>query len=406
MHGSRHTLAGADFVRAVACLGVLAHHLLQRIPQQVMPETLRPVHAYGLMGSFGVAAFFVLSGFLLARPFWLALEHDKPMPSLRVYALRRVARIAPAFWLALSVTFVLSFTLFNFRLDGALWLRFLAGFGFVSSFHWLTLFPVEFNGPLWSIGFEVASYALLPISLCGLFLIPHGRFRRLATLPIFAAIIGLVLVFHTIIRANVSLGGLGYGWDYGLTGGARVWMPDFNPVGFFAVFALGSLAAGVQVKVAHLRHWTFDLTGLAGFGLAIFSVLPYARFGQTDGLGWLGIPYGFPLFPIGIGLVLLSLPQSLIVGKMLDNPMSRYVAKVSFGVYLWHFLVIELIRANYVGQFFHGGMRDFAAWSWTALAVVTISFAIAHLSYRVLEAPLIAWARSNEQRRVGESVAV
>ena len=97
-------LLGADFLRATACLGVLLHHLAFRMDMNAVPDAAEPVLRFLVYGSFGVTVFFVLSGFLLARPFWLALDAGKPMPSLRTYALRRLARIVPGFWLALAVS--------------------------------------------------------------------------------------------------------------------------------------------------------------------------------------------------------------------------------------------------------------------------------------------------------------
>jgi peptidoglycan/LPS O-acetylase OafA/YrhL len=90
------------------------------------------VQVFNSVGGFGVGMFFVLSGFLLARPFWQALDEGKPLPSLKIYALRRAARILPGFWLALTVTFICSIFVFGFAADGWLWLRYAAGLLLVS----------------------------------------------------------------------------------------------------------------------------------------------------------------------------------------------------------------------------------------------------------------------------------
>ncbi|MEO8686355.1 MAG: acyltransferase family protein, partial [Devosia sp.] len=184
-------LLGADFVRASACCIVMAHHLAQRIDGRT-PFGQQPLaQIFNVVGGFGVAMFFVLSGFLLARPFWQALDRGRPLPSLRIYALRRAARIVPGFWLALTVTFVLSFTVFGATFDGWLVLRYLAGLLLVSDWHWTTLFPVEINGPMWSIGFEVTSYVLLPLGFWALFALGRRRLTgwpaRLAWLVVIAA---------------------------------------------------------------------------------------------------------------------------------------------------------------------------------------------------------------------------
>lgn len=148
---TQQRLLGADFLRAAACLMVLFHHLAFRMDMGNVPAPFVPVMQFLDMGSFGVAVFFVLSGFLLA------LDRGEPMPSLRTFTLRRAARILPGFWLALILSFVLSITISGSPLDGERIIRLVAGFFLVSDWHWLTLFPVDNNGPLWSIGFEVTS---------------------------------------------------------------------------------------------------------------------------------------------------------------------------------------------------------------------------------------------------------
>ncbi|MCS6761174.1 MAG: hypothetical protein MO846_03715 [Candidatus Devosia symbiotica] len=88
---------------------------------------------FNSVGDYGAAMFFVLSSFLPARPFWRALDGGRPLPALRAYALQRAARIVLGFWLALSVTFVCSITIFGFAADGWLWLRCGAGLLLVSA---------------------------------------------------------------------------------------------------------------------------------------------------------------------------------------------------------------------------------------------------------------------------------
>ena len=59
-------LAGADFVRAVACLMVLGHHVFQRVMPEVLPHWGELTARAITMGAFGVGPFFVLSGYLLS----------------------------------------------------------------------------------------------------------------------------------------------------------------------------------------------------------------------------------------------------------------------------------------------------------------------------------------------------
>jgi peptidoglycan/LPS O-acetylase OafA/YrhL len=56
-----------------------------------------------LLGIEGPLLFFVISGFLLYRPYVLARAEGRPAPSTARYARRRVLRILPAYWAALTV---------------------------------------------------------------------------------------------------------------------------------------------------------------------------------------------------------------------------------------------------------------------------------------------------------------
>jgi len=386
-------LLGADFLRAAACLMVLLHHLAFRIGNDAAPEALRGIMSFAVMGSFGVAVFFVLSGFLLARPFWVALDRGEPMPSLRVYALRRAARILPGFWLALVVSLVLSVLVSDAVLDQQQWVRFFAGVFLVSDWHWVTLFPVNNNGPLWSIGFEVTSYLLLPLFLAALFAFQlRGWIARVG----WVAVIAGVLALHWMVVQWAPIDELERGWEHGLIGGAKAWMPAFNPIGFFAIFAIGALAAGVQVRLATRRSWVFDVVGLAAIAV-MFGVMASHIGGLNEGFGLLGIPYGYPLMPLAVGVALATLPSSVLAGRLLDNRVARYIAEVSFGVYIWHFLIIGLMARLVPPAFTTDGENVWPIWLVSSAVAITLSFVVATVSFYLLERPVVRWARGLEQ---------
>jgi peptidoglycan/LPS O-acetylase OafA/YrhL len=393
-------LAGADFVRATACLMVVAHHICQRLGAGALPPAGTNVVTAITMGAFGVGAFFVLSGYLLSRPFWLALDRGEPMPSLRTYAIRRAARILPGYWLALTVTFVLSFTLLRFPFDGELLFRYISGLALVADWHWLTWFPVEFNGPLWSICCEITSYALLPLCLMLLFLLPAGSARvwggRVAWLAILAGVVGLQALLVTYGQPD----SYHRDWNYGLVGGAKTWWPAYSPIGFYAVFAIGALAAGVQVRLARFRSAAFDAAAIAGFAIAIWSM--WQNFPQAEGHGLASIPYGFPIFPLGIALILVATPSTMVVRRLTENPPIAFVARISFGIYVWHFLVMECLRVL-VRPGLDYGMYSWTRWATLSGIMLAIVFTIATVSWYALEAPIIRWARRLEHQRIVDS---
>jgi len=398
MTTSNTRLYGADFIRACACFVVLFHHLAQRIDFRSELGRNEFAQVFNSVGGFGVAMFFVLSGFLLARPFWQALDAGEPMPSLRIYALRRAARIVPGFWLALTVTFILSVTLFGFALDGWLWLRYAAGLLLVSDWHWTTLFPVEINGPLWSIGFEVSSYAMLPLGFLAFFGLARGRLTgwaaRLAWLAIIAAAVGAHWLFFNTIRVDPFR----KGWEFGLQGGAKTWMPWFNPFSFFAMFAIGALAGGIQLNIARFRSPLFDLVALAAIATAGWIIWSSGLKGGGEFYGWLRVPYEFPTFQLLIGAVLATAPAGLFVGRILDNPVVAWLARISFGIYVWHYLVLELVRLYWVPEITQGTMSDPTKFLVAGMVITAISMVVASLSWRWLELPVITWARGLEGR--------
>ncbi len=105
-----------------------------------------------------MAIFFLISGFLLYRPFLVARRGDAPS-RVSAYARRRVLRIVPAYWAALTIFiaagFVSGVTAHN-------WWVFYA-FGQVYS---STLIGRGI-GVAWTLGVEVTFYALLPVFALG-----------------------------------------------------------------------------------------------------------------------------------------------------------------------------------------------------------------------------------------------
>jgi peptidoglycan/LPS O-acetylase OafA/YrhL len=391
-------LAGADFVRALACLMVLAHHVAQRVSPRFLEPGQIQVAMFVTMGALGVCAFFVLSGYLLSRPFWVAIDANERMPSLRTYALRRSARILPGFWLALTVAFLMSFTILKFPFSGELVLRYLSGVFGVSAFHWLTWFPVEFDQPLWSIGAEIFSYVVLGLALWLVFKLPfRGWGARVVWLVVIAAVLGGQYLLQTYGVPD----SVGRGWEHGSVGGAKFWWPNYNPIAFFAMFAVGVLAASLQVRVAKYRNIVFDLIALGGLGFAAWQLYAYGP--DSSAYGLLNIPYAYPWFPIGVGIVLLAMPSSVFLRWISENPVVAYIARVSFGVYVWHYFLMEVVRTLWVPQYVYWGMRDVGQWAWISAGVVGSAFVIATLSYYLLEEPVIRWARTLERRSMPDA---
>lgn len=405
MHDGR--LAGADFMRALGCLIVLIHHLIQHFPHFRMGPSYEWLLPFEYIGGFGVVIFFVLSGFLLARPFWLALDEGQPLPSMRTYLLRRVARIGPGFWLVLTLGFVASLVLLDAPLDFGNLIRYLAGLTFVADLHPFTLAPIEMNGPLWSIGFEVSSYLLMPIGFLLLFYTPVQQWSPLAKRAAWLGVIALTLSLHIAYLSTIGLGRevtleelvAAAPLFHTLLG--EFWHPQYNPIGFFATFAIGCFAAGVQVLTASRKSPWFDLGFVAALGWLFFRLSTWT--GSTfDGV--LHLPYKmYPELPLLTGAVLVLGPSTVFAARLLEPRFVRYLATISFGIYIWHFFFIDLTRIfifpDYARYPVANRIDDpLILWSATAI-VVLATFVVAAASWRWIEKPAIRWARQFENDR-------
>ena len=59
---------------------------------------------------------------------------------------------------------------------------------------------------------------------------------------------------------------------------------------------------------------------------------------------WPHGPYHFPVVPLLVAGVLVALPVTRYVGKILDNRFLTWIATLAYSLYLFHMLVIEVLR--------------------------------------------------------------
>lgn len=89
-----------DALRAIAAGSVLMYHLA------LFGGTPDALADYAAHLNVGVPIFFLISGFLLYRPFARAHLAAEPGVRVRAYAWRRVLRIVPAYWAFLTAAVI------------------------------------------------------------------------------------------------------------------------------------------------------------------------------------------------------------------------------------------------------------------------------------------------------------
>ncbi len=155
-----------DSLRAIAALGVIVTHTATF--GAVSTSTWPGAVAHNL--DIGVAIFFVISGFLLYRPFCAADLLGAPRPTGGAYARRRLLRIVPAYWLALTVLALYTNLPGVFSSD---WWRY---YGFLQVYDPRTLYGGI--SAAWTLCIEVTFYAALPFYAAAIRRRAGGRGRR------------------------------------------------------------------------------------------------------------------------------------------------------------------------------------------------------------------------------------
>lgn len=387
-------LRGLDGIRAIACLGVIFHHFAQKLSPQIRPAFIREIGSFLLMGNSGVSVFFVLSGFLLSYPFWKRFLDGGEFPDMKQYALRRAARIMPGYYVSFLVCSLLIPVFHVSTRD--FWIRALAGLTFTAGFSYRTFFPNEINGPFWSVSFEVFCYMLMPVFMYAMFSVIRKKRTFLKAVAFWAGAAVLIVVLNKSIHIFLTPDNVQRGWQFGMTGGAKYWMPNYNPIGFFEHFTIGIIASGAAARLFKVSGPTEDFRKKGGFDIICilglsgsFALLWFLRRVPEFSFSFQNQPYFFPFFALLIGITLVAAPHSLFAGKLLDNAFFRFTAKVSFGLYIWHY-VIMFIASNTVFRTYQNfSMMNLQEWALICLVVLAVSYGAAALSYRFIEKPVL-----------------
>ncbi len=154
--GSR--IAPVEGLRALAALSVLAYHVAMVTDHTMHHPVIAQLKA-------GVALFFVISGLVIYRPYAGSICAGNRLPDTRAFMRRRVVRIFPAYWAALTLWLLLQLLTAP---SGA-------AFGGVSV--WVTVYGLSHTYSLatfshglsvsWSLCVELAFYLILPFLAAG-----------------------------------------------------------------------------------------------------------------------------------------------------------------------------------------------------------------------------------------------
>jgi peptidoglycan/LPS O-acetylase OafA/YrhL len=370
-------LAALDAVRAIGSIAVVVFH--------VGFNTGVNFHGtwQGLVSRLdsGVAVFFVLSGFLLFRPFAHALATGRERPGVSRFLWRRAVRILPAYWLVVTVCLL---AIPSNRDTSALnWVKHLTLtqiYGQAQLGHGL--------GQMWSLCTEFAFYLVLPL----LALVALGRRWQ----PV-----------RTVVTVAVLCVGLNGAWFASwVLGYVRPFPASMQLPSHLLWFGAGITLATIHVALATgtgpARWRLLDDVANAPFAcwavaVGVLGVASTPLVGPRDLAPQSNVAFFTKavLYAVIAALVLIPVAfgRDNAVKRAFSTTPARWLGAVSYGLFLWHPFVLELIYGVYGYPFFTGQL----------VTILTLTLAgglfLAALSYYTVERPLQRWAARPRVRR-------
>jgi peptidoglycan/LPS O-acetylase OafA/YrhL len=351
-------VASLTGIRAVAALLVVGTHAAYTTGKYVQGY-------WGLVGArmeIGVPIFFVLSGFLLFRPWVKSAATGGPPPSLSRYARHRVRRIMPAY----VITVLFAYVLYHYHEAGPN-----PGHTWLGLFRNLTLTQIYCNGYLgkylhqgltqmWSLAVEAAFYVVLPL-LAYLLLVVLCQ-RRWQPKLMVGALLGLSLISPAWLVLVHT--------DHWFPDGARLWLPTY-----LAWFLAGMLLAVLQEM--GVRCYAFAAIPLAVISYFIVSTpIGGAPTTSPASMSEALVKTGFYAAIAALAVAPLALhgnaPLRGWYSQLLASKPMVWLGEISYEIFLIHLITMEFAMDFIVRAPVYTGSMPYL---FIATVAVTIPFA-------------------------------
>lgn len=342
-----------DGIRAVAIFAVLLEHFLPK--NYLLGES---VH----WGRLGVLLFFVLSGFLITRILLDGRDNhgsgSGPSWSLiRNFYFRRMLRIFPIYYLTILVFAVVNFRLVPVK-DHLLWhLIYFSNF----SDPFIDRTSYYYTIHLWSLCVEEQFYLFWP------FLMVFVQKRNLPRIVFWTCVSGVLYKIFGYLA--------GFSWS-------QITFPLFG--------CLESLGFGGLLALYWSDHEKYQKQKSLLINAAIWIGLPLLIASQAV----YALSENFRLFP-GYGL-LVDISASLFFVYLVDGAAQnqknffgnflglspvRYIGKISYGIYLYHYFLLPVLFPYVYSLGLWGGWETFLIYS-------TVTLIVAATSWHLIERPI------------------
>src|SRR6476619_6078743 len=361
--GTSSFLPAVEGMRGCAAIGVVITHV-----------AFQTGHSTGVAGrilnrfDLAVAVFFALSGFLLWRGHADAARGMRQRPPTGHYLRSRIVRIMPGYLVAVVVILTL---LPDTGANLTVWL---ANLTLTQIYVPLTL--TAGLTQMWSLSVEVSFYLALPVVA-----LVARRLPVRARMPVLAAV-GLLSLAWTLIPFDLPFGVSAVNW----------------PPSFASWFVAGMLLAELTVTPVGWPHRLARRRLVMAAVAAVAFLVAASPVAGPEGLTP-GTAHQF-IVKVAMGSVLsAALLAPLVLDapdtphRLLGNTTMVALGRWSYGLFIWHLAALWMVFPI-IGEFaFNGHMPV------VLLLTVVIGFAIAAVSYALIESPCRVALRRWEYRR-------
>ncbi len=338
-------LPGLDGLRAVAVVAVMIYHAN---------------HSWLKGGYLGVEVFFVISGYLITL--LLIGEHERTgTVNLGKFWKRRFRRLLPALYVLLLVVAVYVTLVYVSRREEVRG-DFVAAITYVSNWYQIVVGQGYGAGEkfvplrhLWSLAVEEQFYLVWPLVMLALLRRARGRLPsvglRLILTSVTIAVVVAAIYVPGATAATCNIEGFRNGWasvaGKCINVNETLYLGSFSRAGGLLLGAgFAMLWRPLAVVRGPLRDKGRRLDGLAVVGLATLGFLLWTM--------WLfeGQVYNPALFRGGflltgiatVFLIAAVTHPGAIAGDLLGNPVFVWIGKRSYGLYLFHWPIYQIIR--------------------------------------------------------------
>jgi peptidoglycan/LPS O-acetylase OafA/YrhL len=300
-----------DGLRFIAIALVVLFHLSAEVAQKSgVALHMRPWYegliAFLGRGDIGVRIFFVISGFILGRPFARHYLLGYPRPALGSYYLRRLTRLEPPYLINIAVC-TISIALFKHPPLRDLLPHFAASAVYLNGFLFHRHDAV--NPVAWTLEMEVQFYLLVPL-LTLVFLVRSTLLRRvlLAAVSIVVPVLLVHFAYGKVPSDSVFWATVGWWIQY-----------------FLAGFLLSDIY--VRDMPSWPASWIWDIVSTLAWGVLLLTEQ-----------SWL-----YPIEPLLIAFAFIGAFRGVLLHRLFTVEWIAVIGGMCYSIYLWHFFIIPLV---------------------------------------------------------------